>query len=156
MGALGKSGGQILVRTIGLVVVGALLLTGSTAPAAPSMGGFKVIVNSSIEGKKLDREVLAQIYLGHAQRWGDGRAITAVDQSSTSKVRAAFSWDVLEMPVARVQQHWLRSMSLGKTPPRTKNTDDEVIAFVSAESGAVGYVSDAAVLPASVRAVAVQ
>jgi ABC-type phosphate transport system substrate-binding protein len=145
------------VRTIvGLMVSGVLLLTGSGAPATPTMGGFKVIVNSSIEGKKLDREVLAQIYLGNASRWGDGRQIVAVDLSSTSKVRAAFSWDVMEMPVARVQQHWLRSMSLGKTPPRTKNSDDEVIAFVSAQAGAVGYVSDAAVLPPSVRAVAVE
>ena len=144
------------MRTIGLMVAGALLLTGSAAPATQTVGGFKVIVNSSIEGRKLEREVLAQIYLGNAQRWGDGRQIVAVDLSSTSKVRAAFSWDVLEMPVARVQQHWLRSMSLGKTPPRTKNSDDEVIAFVSAQAGAVGYVSDAAVLPPSVRAVAVE
>ena len=145
------------MRTIvGLMVAGVLLLTGSAAPATPTMGGFKVIVNSSIEGKKLDREVLAQIYLGNASRWGDGRQIVAVDLSSTSKVRAAFSWAVMEMPVARVQQHWLRSMSLGKTPPRTKNSDDEVIAFVSAQAGAVGYVSDAAVLPPSVRAVAVE
>jgi hypothetical protein len=47
-------------------------------------------------------------------------------------------------------------MTAGHFPPLARATDEDVIAFVSARPGAVGYVSADAVLPDSVRAVAVQ
>jgi ABC-type phosphate transport system substrate-binding protein len=127
------------------------------APAASAEpAGYKVIVNAARPGRALRRAVLAQVYLGEAQRWGDGRPIVAVDLSSTSKVRTAFTASVLEMPTIRVQQHWLRAVAGGKVPPRTKETDEDVIAFVAREAGGIGYVSEDAALPPSVRAVAIE
>lgn len=138
-----------------LVVATLLLAAVRLAPAEPT-SSFKVIVNSAVPGRKVPRDVLAQIYLGRARKWGDGRPIAAVDLSSTSSVRRAFSSRILEMPVILVQQHWLRAMSAGKVPPRTKETDEDVIAFVAADPGGVGYVSDAATIPPSVRVIAVE
>jgi ABC-type phosphate transport system substrate-binding protein len=118
---------------------------------------YKVIVNVKVPGYSIPKETLSQIYLGHVERWGDGRPISAVDLSATSGVRASFSQAVLRMPVISVRAHWLQEMmTAGRRPPLARSTDDEVIAFVSARAGGIGYVSTATALPPTVKAVAVQ
>jgi ABC-type phosphate transport system substrate-binding protein len=119
--------------------------------------GFKVIVNSGQSGTTVRRDVLTDIYLGRVQRWGDGSRIVAVDLSATSAVREEFSQHVLGMPLDAVRHHWLRSVSERRQlPPPTKASDEDVIAFVAAEPGGLGYVSAAAALPESVRVVEVR
>jgi ABC-type phosphate transport system substrate-binding protein len=140
---------------IGLVIslVGLVLASGLDASAGDATVPFKVIVNPNVVGQTLPRQVLAEIYLGTVDRWGDGSLITAVDLSSTSTVRQAFSQQALGMPVDAVRNHWMRKVANGKRPPISKPSDEEVIAFVAAERGAVGYVSLAAHVPATVREV---
>jgi hypothetical protein len=140
---------------LSLLVAGSLSLA-LPGPAASSEVAFKIIVNPKVGGRAITRDTLAQIYLGRAQRWGDGRPIVPVDQSGASAVRAAFSVAVLGMPVPAVVQHWLRVVATGTRPPVTRQSDADVIAFVAAESGGVGYVSAAAPLPETVALLALQ
>ena len=123
---------------------------------AGAADSFKVIVNSRMTGRTVSRETLSQVYLGKVERWGDGKPIAAVDLSTTSPVRAAFSQSVLGMSVVSVRMYWTRTITSGHTPPMARSTDEDVIAFVSARTGAVGYVSADAVLPDTVHAVVVQ
>ena len=143
---------------IGVVInlVGLVLASGLDASASDASVDFKVIVNAKVVGQKLPRAVLAEIYLGTVERWGDGTIITAVDLSSTSPVRAAFSQQALGMRVEAVRFHWLRQLENGKRPPISKSSDEDVIAYVASERGAVGYVSFAAHVPATVREITVQ
>ena len=143
---------------IGLVItlVGLALASGLHASASDAPVPFKVIVNPKVVGQRLPRAVLAEIYLGTVERWGDGSLITAVDLSSTSPVRQAFSQQTLGMPVEAVKFHWLRRLANGKRPPISKSSDEDVIAFVASERGAVGYVSLAAHVPETVREITVQ
>lgn len=141
----------LVVNLVSLVVAGGLNASANDAPAQ-----FKVIVNGSVAGQALTRDVLVQIYLGKVERWGDRSVIAAVDLSSTSTVRQAFSQQALGMPVEAVQHVWMRKIADGKRPPISKPSDEEVIAFVAAERGAIGYVSTAAHVPATVREVSVQ
>ena len=137
--------------------VGLFLLAGVVlASAAESRASFKVIVNPSVAGAKIPRATLAQIYLGKARTWGDGSAIVPVDLSTVSPVRRAFSDSVLGAPVDAVKQMWMRNVSAGHLPPAVKESDAAVIAFVASSRGAVGYVSESAELPETVRVVAVQ
>jgi ABC-type phosphate transport system substrate-binding protein len=140
---------------IGFVInlVGFVPASGLDASASDAAVPFKVIVNPNVVGQTLPRQVLAEIYLGTVERWGDGSPITAVDLSSTSAVRRAFSEQALRMPVEAVRNHWLRKLANGRRPPISKPSDDEVIAFVASERGAVGYVSLGASVPATVREV---
>lgn len=144
-------------RTAGVrVVVGVVLaLLVSLAPAAAE-DAFKVIVNAKIAGRVVSKATLAQIYLGRVKRWRDGRPVAAVDLPSTSPVRAAFSQAVLGMSVLGIRSHWMRSISSGERPPLTRTNDAAVIAFVAAEAGGVGYVSEAAALPDTVKVVTVE
>lgn len=123
---------------------------------AGSADAFKVIVNSRMTGRTISRETLEQVYLGKVERWGDGKPIAAVDLSTTSPVRAAFSQAVLGMSVVGVRVYWTRTVTTGHAPPMARSTDEDVIAFVGARTGAVGYVSADAVLPDTVHVVTVQ
>ena len=132
-----------------------LIALADPRPAAAA-DAFKVIVNSRLTGRTVSRETLSQVYLGKAERWGDGKPVTAVDLSTTSPVRAAFSQTVLGMSVVSVRMYWTRTMVSDHFPPMVRSSDEDVIAFVSSRTGAVGYVSADAVLPDTVHTVAVQ
>jgi hypothetical protein len=142
-----------MLRRISLAAAG-VVLAAAVGAAATEPAPFKLIVNAKSAGHTIGRDAVAQVYLGKAQRWGDGSPIVAVDLSSTSPVRQAFSETVLAMSVEGVKNHWLRLvMSSDRRPPVTKRSDEDVIAFVAAETGAIGYVSETTPLPTTVRAV---
>ena len=144
------------MRRVSVSVVGFALATSLSASAKEAQVPFKVIVNPRVTGRTLARDALAQIYLGKADRWSNGGLIVAVDLSSTSAVREAFSAGVLGMSVEAVKHYWLRRISAGRWPPVTKSSDEDVIAFVAAEPGGVGYVSAETPVPATVREVALE
>jgi hypothetical protein len=52
--------------------------------------------------------------------------------------------------------YWTRTMVSDHFPPMVRSTDEDVIAFVSSRTGAVGYVSADALLPDTVHTVVVQ
>jgi ABC-type phosphate transport system substrate-binding protein len=139
-----------------VLILGLSFAASLQAQPGGSHDTFKVIVNAKVAGRSLARDVLAQIYLGRVQRWGDGAPIAAVDLSGTSPVRRAFCEEVLGMSMEAVRFHWLQTVSsTGKRPPPTKASDQDVIAFVATKPGAVGYVSSATPLPETVREVVV-
>jgi len=133
------------------------LLTALALASAPMLGAqevpFKIVVQESLPGTSMKRSMAADIYLKKITRWGDGVAINPVDQSTASAVRISFSQRVLGKPVAGVQIYWMRQMSSpgGATPPPVKASDAEVIAFVESKRGAIGYVSEAAALPETLK-----
>ncbi len=143
------------MRARGVCSVLAILLAASSL--APGADNFVVIVNPSVAGAQMHRSDLAAVFLRTATKWGGGRPAVPVDQSGTSAVRKAFSDSVLGMPVATALQYWQKQMFQAnpRHPPAVKGSDAEVIAFVAATEGAVGYVSKAAALPPEVRVVAV-
>jgi ABC-type phosphate transport system substrate-binding protein len=140
-------------RAAGLAI--ALGLAGSAV--SPAADAFVVIVHPAVPGKSIRRQDLAAVFLKKAARWGGGAAAIPVDQSGASPVRKAFSEAVLGMPVATVVQYWQKQMFATNPirPPAVKSSDAEVIAFVARTEGAVGYVSNAATLPADVKALAI-
>jgi ABC-type phosphate transport system substrate-binding protein len=143
------------VRIVSVALLALASAAGSVRAEQP-LEAFKVIVNPRVTGVVVSRNVLAEIYLGKAQRWGDGTPIAAVDLSATSAVREAFSRAVLGMPVDAVKLHWMRTIVSGKYPPPIKPSDADVIASVAGSRGGVGYVSSDAVLPPTVNVVTVQ
>jgi ABC-type phosphate transport system substrate-binding protein len=123
------------------------------SPDAAADPTFQVIVHPEVEGSQIPRAVLSAIFLKEATRWGNGRAVTPVDQSLRSPVRATFSEHVLQKPVDGIPAFWHRKMAQGVRPPIVKASDEEVIAYVAKTTGSIGYVSLSATLPETVRAV---
>jgi ABC-type phosphate transport system substrate-binding protein len=134
-----------LVAGVALASLAATLgLPPAALPAAPD--GFKVIAHPSLPGQKIKRSDLAAVYMKAANRWSDGRVALPVDQPARAGVRKRFSEAILRLSVVLASQYWLKQMTTGgggtrRVPPLVKSTDAEVVAYVKAHPGAVGYVS---------------
>jgi ABC-type phosphate transport system substrate-binding protein len=136
------------------VLVLAVLAAGA-APVVSADAPYRVIVHPQVKGTQIPRAALSSIFLKQAPRWGDGRPVLPVDQSVRSTVRQSFSGQVLQQGIVEVQVYWQRRMAAGVTPPPVKTSDEEIVSFVAATPGAIGYVSTSTPLPDSVREIAV-
>jgi ABC-type phosphate transport system substrate-binding protein len=134
-------------------IVGVALLSLAAGLPLAAAPGVKLVAHPSVGGTQIKRADVAAVYLGSMTRWGNGRSVVPVDQSARSAVRAAFSQEVLAKPVDAIQGHWLRQLHAGKVPPLVKTSDADVVAFVRANPGAIGYVSAGAPLDPGVKEV---
>lgn len=112
---------------------------------------YTVIVNPANPATQIKRSALAVIFKKEMVRWNDGSPIVPVDQSARAPVRSAFSNLALGEPVVAVLAYWQRRMAQGRLPPVVKSSDDEVVAFVRANRGAIGYVSAQVTLDGTVK-----
>jgi len=115
---------------------------------------YVVIVNAQNPATQLKREQASSLFMSRTTKWSHGPLGAAVDQSMTSKVRQAFSREVLGQPAEGVQNYWRKRMlEVREFPPPVKSSDAEVIAAVAKEPGGIGYVAATAELPATVKAI---
>lgn len=129
--------------------------TGAAADdtAAPN-GAFTVIVNAS-RPSSIPRQQLADVFLRKSTRWSDNTAITPVDLSVADVTRGNFSKAVLGQSTASVVHYWQQQMLAARgVPPLVKSVAD-VLAFVKATPGGIGYVPEGTALPEGVKAVTV-
>lgn len=125
------------IAAIATIAVAALLPTRTAAAQ-----DFKVIVNSANSTTDLPAATVSKIFLKEMAKFPNGTAASPVDLNKASAVRAAFSKAVVGRPVGAVETYWQQQIFSGKdVPPATKASDDEVIAFVKSNPGAIGYVS---------------
>jgi len=137
-------------------VLGVALALVAAATAANAQEPCKVIVNPANPAVQIQRAAVVAIYLGQMTRCGDGKPISPVDQSTRAPVRAAFSEKVLRRPIQNVQYYWLRKIAADRSmPPPAKGSDADVVAYVRANQGAIGYVADGFVVDTSVKVVRV-
>lgn len=85
------------------------------------------------------------MFLKKMVKWSDGTPAAPVNQSKKSPVRDSFTTAVHGKSVAAVDSYWQQQIFSGRdVPPPEKSADAEVVAFVKANGGAVGYVTNAA------------
>ena len=139
-------------RSFVTALLGVALTMAGAAQLRAEAGGFKIIVPIANPATKIRRADAAAFFLRKVVRWGHGPTAVPVDQSMTSAIRSRFSDRILGQPIVAMRTYWQQQMFSGTLkPPPVKTSDDEVIAFVAADPGAVGYVSDTATLPATVK-----
>jgi ABC-type phosphate transport system substrate-binding protein len=124
-----------------LLVLSVCTLGGAVADGA-ELPGCKVIVNGTVDGSAVPRDLLANIFLKKVRRWGDGRPIVAVDQSLNSDVRRQFTRDVLGRNPYEVLNYWVKQINKGTRPPNVMESDVDVLKYVAGTPGAIGYVSE--------------
>ena len=129
-------------------MVGALAL----ASVAGAQGGYKVVVNDSNPHSSLSRTEVSRIFLKKTTTWSDGAGALPVDLDRSSRTRRAFSQGVHGKSPDAVAAYWQTQVFSGRgVPPVVKSSDQEVLAYVRTQRGAIGYVSAGASLGANVR-----
>ena len=137
------------------VLVLMAVLAAGLVPSSGADTAYRVIVHPTVKGSQIPRATLSSIFLKQAPRWGDGSPVLPVDQSMRSPIRRSFAADVMQRPLMELQIFWNRRMATGIAPPPVKQTDEEILAFVAATPGSIGYVSKALPLPDSVRPITI-
>jgi ABC-type phosphate transport system substrate-binding protein len=137
-----------ILRNSTLFALAAVLAIALLGPGdAGAAEGYRVIVHSSNPATTLPREQVVRYLLKKATTWPSGLAVAPVDRDKDSATRAAFSRGVLHKSVAEVAAYWQQQIFSGRAvPPPEKRSDAEVVAFVTGNEGAIGYVSEGAAL----------
>lgn len=135
---------------LGLLVIAALMFTISSSPAAEP--GFKVVINAANSTASVTKTQLSRCFMKQTNTWINGQTVMPVDLSANSPVRESFSAAIHDRDVNAVKSFWQRQIFSGRgVPPPEKASDSEVLAFVSANPGAVGYVSAGATIGPGVK-----
>jgi ABC-type phosphate transport system substrate-binding protein len=142
-------------RTLLALALGAIALVGTTRRAEAQE--FKVVVNASAAVTELPAATVSKLFLKQERKFPSGSAVVPVDLGKASPVRGAFTRVVHTRAVGAVEQYWQQQLFSGRdTPPETKATDDDVLAFVKSTPGAIGYVSASATIPSGVSVITVK
>ncbi|RKH66193.1 hypothetical protein D7X96_22100 [Corallococcus interemptor] len=110
------------------------------ARGAPS-GAYKVVVHPDNPVNELSRARLSQLFFKKSTQWDSGVTAMPVDLNDSSPVRAAFCDEVLKRSLPAVRAFWQQRIFSGRdVPPPELPSDADVLAYVRANPGAVGYV----------------
>lgn len=122
-----------------------------------SAQGYVVVVNTANPVTSLSKDKAANIFLKRLVRWDNGIPIMPVNLDRGSRTRVAFSEEVHGKRVDAIEAHWQSQIFAGRdAPPPVRASDAEVLAFVRANPGAIGYVSREAALGTEVKAIPIQ
>jgi ABC-type phosphate transport system substrate-binding protein len=107
-----------------------------------AQGDYVVIVNKSTAVDSLTKSQISNFFLKKTTSWSDGSKVRPVDQVSGASVRDGFSEAIHGKSVSAIKSFWQKKIFSGAgTPPPEKSSDIEVIEYVKANPGAIGYVS---------------
>ena len=134
----------------------AVLALAAVAPSPAAAADFVVVVNAANPQAALPAAEVSNMFLQKTHRWDSGERVRAVDLPEASPARESFSKAIHGRPTAAVKAYWQRMIFSGiDTPPPEKPTAAEVLAYVKANPGAIGYVPAATPLPDGVKALKV-
>jgi ABC-type phosphate transport system substrate-binding protein len=119
----------------------AALATGGATAAEQAI----VIVNPSNPTATMNKADVSKLFLKQTGTWSDGAKVVPVDLAKTSATRADFTRAVHGRSMEAILAYWNQKMFSGAdVPPPQKTSERDVIEFVRANPGAVGYVSASA------------
>lgn len=122
-------------------------------PAKPKDGmTFQVVINGANPTTEMTASKVAKMFLKKDKRWDHGVRALPVDLEARHPVRKAFTKSVHRKTVTAIQSLWQRYIFSGRdVPPDQKASEQEVLAFVRSNPGAIGYVAAETSLGAGVK-----
>ena len=137
-----------------LLLVFAGVFTLGAEPSAIRAQEFALVVNSANPVTSISKDEVAKLFLKKQVAWRSGHPATPVELPPTTKVREAFVQTVLGKSLTQVRSYWQQQIFSGRdVPPPEKASEDDVLAFVRANPGAIGYVTRGASLGRGVKVV---
>jgi ABC-type phosphate transport system substrate-binding protein len=138
-----------------LAVLGLVVCLGLAAATDAQDTGYKLVVHPDNPIAALSGEQVSRIFLKKVRKWSDGTQAFPVDLTEKSVLREVFSKAIHGRHVAAVKSYWQQMIFSGRAaPPPEVEGEVEVIAWVKANRGAIGYVGAATPTP-GVKVVAV-
>ncbi len=102
---------------------------------------FKLIVNASNPVERISKDQAADLFLKKVTRWGSGKVVQ-VAEPAPGPVRDAFYRKVAGKSPSAVKAYWNQLIFSGReVPPVSKTSDEDVVAYVHSNPGALAYVA---------------
>jgi len=118
----------------------AVLGIGAARGSPAEEGAFVVIVHPDNPTAAVSRDFLRDAYLKKATDWPSGETIRPVDLSVRFRARERFTHEVLRKSHAQLRSYWNQQIFSGKgLPPAEAESTEDVVAYVLAHPGAIGY-----------------
>ncbi len=134
------------MRYLTIVLVLAFSLVGSAALAAD----YVVITNNDNPVTALSAKEVKNYYLGKQTSWSNGSKVTVYTQNS-SGIHQPFLKQLVRKTPQQYTTYWKKSLFTGTgLPPKDFDSDDAMKKAVTAQPGAIGYIS-ASALDGSVK-----
>jgi ABC-type phosphate transport system substrate-binding protein len=116
-----------------------ILLADATSGDKP---GFLVVVNQANPVSSLSRQELSDLFLKKSSEWPRIGRVLPVDQPEGATVRDSFNREIHRKTSSAVRAYWQQRVFSGRdVPPPEKEGDQEVLAYVRKNAGAIGYLS---------------
>ena len=127
-----------------------------SCPLAAGAQEFTVIVNAANPVVSLPRDDVAKLFLKKTVAWKSGQPVAPVELPAAAKARQAFAQVVMNKSIAQVKSYWQQQIFSGRdVPPPEKQSENDVVAFVRSNPGAIGYVSKGVDIGRGVKALSV-
>jgi ABC-type phosphate transport system substrate-binding protein len=132
--------------------VAVLVILAAMAGPGEAAEPFVVIVNAENPVTSVTAGELSNLFLKKVSQWSGGLAALPVDLSESAPVRESFSRQVHHKGTPAVKAYWQQQIFSGRNvPPPEKSSVRDVVEFVRANRGAVGYVPSGTDVPAGVK-----
>jgi ABC-type phosphate transport system substrate-binding protein len=102
--------------------------------------GVVVVVNPRSGVERLSRDDVINIFMGRFRQLPNGLAANPVDLPAAERAKSEFYHLLVGKDMDQIAAYWSRLVFTGRTaPPRQADSVENLIAYVAANPGAVGY-----------------
>lgn len=112
-----------------------------TMVLATAQAEVVVVVSAENPVQSLTRAELADIYLGHLDRFPNGDRVIPIDQKDGAPAHDEFYEEYIGRTPAQVKAHWSKLIFTGRgQPPRSVASGDEAADAVAGNPHAIAYI----------------
>jgi ABC-type phosphate transport system substrate-binding protein len=117
----------------------------------------EIMVANTVD-TELDQAAVEKIFLGKMKKWSDGTNVIITTLKSGTTHESFLTQYVNKQPM-QFDNFWRQMVFTGRGKmPQSFDSEDAMLKYISANKGAVGYVSDAkaGALPANVKKITIK
>ena len=130
-----------------LLIAGLAAVASLAAPVHAADPRYWIVIHPDNPHETLSRDQVSRLFLKKTTKWPDGTAATPIDLVLKVAAREEFSRDIHRRSADAIKKYWQQMIFSGKAaPPAEAATEEDVLAQVRSDPGAIGYVSDECVL----------
>lgn len=135
------------------VLIISILITFSTTVFAQKI---VIVTNSKNSANQISLDQIQDYFFKRSRQWPDGKAVRFFDRADNSHERNVFLKDYLKRTARQVDQFWIaQKFNTGDSAPIQISSDSMTLNLISRFPGGIGYVRESAVLPKSVKPLAI-
>ena len=130
-----------LTLSYSFILSAALLLSSAIVHSEPVV----VVVSASSPVAKLDKEQVANLFLGKSSSYPDGSAAVPIEQADGAPAHEEFHKSITEKSASQLKSYWSKMIFSGKgTAPKEVASNAELLKLLAGNPAMIGYVDKTA------------